>query len=72
MYARFKGSIWAADLTEMGSLSSKYQGVKYVLCAMDVFTKYARVKAFFKDTCTKTALHVFIEIINESKCKPNK
>ena len=56
----------------MGSLSSKYQGVKYVLCAMDVFTKYARIKAFFKDTCTKTALHVFIEIINESKCKPNK
>ena len=41
VYARFKDNIWAADLVEMGSLSSKNRDVKYLLCVIDVFTKYA-------------------------------
>ena len=41
LYVRFKGNIWVADLAEMGSLSSKNRGVKYLLCVIDVFTKYA-------------------------------
>ena len=41
VYARFKDNIWAADLAEMESLSSKNKNVKYLLCAIDVFTKYA-------------------------------
>ena len=41
---RFKDNIWAADLAEMGSLSSKNRNVKYLLCVIDVFTKYAWVK----------------------------
>ena len=32
VYARFKGGIWAADLTGMGLLSSFNGGVKYLLC----------------------------------------
>ena len=44
VYARFKDNIWAVDLAEMGSLSSKNQGVQYLLHVIDVFTKYARVK----------------------------
>ena len=28
----------------MGSLSSKNKNVKYLLCVIDVFTNYARVK----------------------------
>ena len=39
--ARFKDNIWAADLAEMGSLSSKNKNVEYLLCTKDVFTKYA-------------------------------
>ena len=31
--------MWAADLAEMRSLSSKNENVKYLLCAIDVFTK---------------------------------
>ena len=37
-------TFWAAQLAEMGSLSSKNKNVKYLLCDLDVFTKYARVK----------------------------
>ena len=41
VYPRFKDNIWAADLAEIKSLSSKNKNVKYLLCVIDVFTKYA-------------------------------
>ena len=34
-------NIWAADSAEMRSLSSKNKNVKYLLCVIDVFIKYA-------------------------------
>ena len=40
VYAIFKANIWAADLTEMGLLSSSNKNVKYLLWVIDVFTKY--------------------------------
>ena len=70
-YARFKDNIWAVDLAEIELLSSKNKYVKYLLCVIDVFTKYAWVKPF-KDKKGKTVLNVFIEIVNESNHKPNK
>ena len=48
VYERCKDNIWATDLAEMGSLSSKNWGDKYLLCVIDVLTKYALVK-FLKD-----------------------
>ena len=71
MYARFKADIWAADLAEMGSLSSMNRGVKYLLCVIDVFTKCAWVKPL-KDKEGKTVLHGFIEIVYKPKHQPNK
>ena len=49
----------------MGSLSSKNQGVKYLIeCdRVDVFTKYAWVK-LLKDEKVKIVLNGFIEIVN--------
>ena len=38
--AIFKANIWAADLTEMGLLSSSDKNVRYLLWVIDVFTKY--------------------------------
>ena len=55
----------------MGSLSSKNGGVKYSLCVLDVFTKYAWVKPL-KEKKAKTVLNGFIKIVRESKRKPNK
>ena len=59
MYARFKDNIWAADLAEMESLSSKKKNVEYLLCVINVFTKHAWVKPL-KDKKGKTILNVFI------------
>ena len=55
----------------MGSLSSENKNVRYLLCVIDVFTKYAWVKSL-KDKISKTVLNAFIEIVNESNRKPNK
>ena len=71
VYARFKDNIWAADLAEMESLSTKNKRVKYLLCVIDVFTKYAWVKSL-KDKKSKTVINAFIEIVNEYNRKPNK
>ena len=71
VYTKFKDNIWAADLAKMVSLSSFNHAVKYFVCAMEVFTKYALDKPL-KDKKGKTILHGFIEIVNESKHKPNK
>ena len=60
MYARFKDNIWAADLAEMESLSSKKEKVEYLLCVINFFAKHAWVKPL-KDKKGKTILNVFIE-----------
>ena len=44
VYVRSKDNIWATDLVEMGSLSSKNKNVKYLLYVTDAFTKYTWVK----------------------------
>ena len=41
VYLRFKDNIWSAGLAEMESLSTKNKKVKYLLCVIDIFTKYA-------------------------------
>ena len=46
-------------------------GVKYLLCVMDVFTKYAWVKPL-KNKRAKTVPRGFVETVNKSKCKPNE
>ena len=60
-----------ADLAEMKSLSSKNKNVEYVLCVIDILTRYAWVKPL-KDKKDKTVINAFIEIVNESNRKPNK
>ena len=55
----------------MKSLYSKNKNIEYLLCIIDVFTKYAWVKPL-KDKKCKTVVNVFIEIVNESNRKPNK
>ena len=71
VFPRLKCNFWEADLAEMRSLISKTKNVKYLLCRIDVFTKYAYVK-LLKDKKGKRVLNAFIEIVSKSNCKPNK
>ena len=43
VYSQFKDNIWGVDLADIQSLSKKNKGIKYLLCAIDVFSKYAFV-----------------------------
>ena len=71
VYTWFNENIWAADLAEMESLSSKKVGVKYLLRVIYVFTKHVWVKPL-KDKRVKTVLYGFVDKVNKSKRKPNK
>ena len=43
VYSRFKDNIWGVDLADMQSLSKYNKGIKYLLCSIDLFSKYAWV-----------------------------
>ena len=56
----------------MGSLSSFNCGVRYLLCLINVLTKYAWVKPLKEKKKSKTAPDRFTEIVRKSKPKPSK
>ena len=43
VYASYKDAIWAADLAEVQSLSKYNKGFRFLLCVIDIFSKYAWV-----------------------------
>ena len=43
VYSQFKDKIWGVDLADMQSLSRKNEDIKYLLCAIDLYSKYAFV-----------------------------
>ena len=43
VYLGFKDNIWGVDCADMQSLSKYNKGIKYLLCAIDLFSKYAWV-----------------------------
>ena len=46
VYSSFRDNIWGVDLADMQSLSTYNKGIKYLLCAIDLFTNYAMVVPF--------------------------
>ena len=71
VYLQFKDNIWVVDLADMQSLSRKNKGIKYLLCAIDLFSKYAFVIPL-KDKKGINIVNVFNKIIKQSNRKPNK
>ena len=43
VYTSLKDNIWGVDLADMQSLSKYNKGIKYLLCTIDFFSKYAWV-----------------------------
>ena len=71
VYSQFKDNIWGVDLADMQSLSKRSKGIKYLLCAIDLFSKYAFVVPL-KDKKGISIVNAFNKIIKESNRKPNK
>ena len=60
-----------ADLADMQLLSKFNKGIKYLLCVIDLFSKYAFVVPL-KDKKGISIFNAFQSILNKSKRKPNK
>ena len=43
MYSSFKDNIWGVDLVDMQLLSKFNKEFKFLLCVIDIFSKYAWV-----------------------------
>ena len=71
VYSQFRDNIWGVDLADMQSLSKKNKGVKYLLCAIDLFIKYAFVVPL-KDKKGISIVNAPNKIIKQSNRKPNK
>ena len=71
VYSQFKDNIWGVDLADMQSLLEKIKVLRYLLCAIDLFSKYAFVVRL-KDKKGISNVNAFDEIIKQSKRKPNK
>ena len=71
MYSSFKDNVWGVDLADMQLMSKYNKGNKYLLCAIDLFSKYAFVVPL-KDQKGITIANAFQSILENSKRKPNK
>ena len=71
VYSQFKDNIWGVDLADMQSLSRKNKGIKYLLCVIDLYSKYAFVIPL-KDKKGISIVNAFNKIIKQSNRKPNK
>ena len=70
VYSSFRDNIWGVDLADMQSLSKYNKGIKYLLCAIDLFSKYAWVVPL-KDKRGTTIVNAFQKIISKGR-KSNK
>ena len=71
MYSSSKDNIWGVDLADMQLLSKFNNEIKYILCVIDLFSKYAFV-APLKDTKGASIVNAFRSILDKSGKKPNK
>ena len=70
VYSLFRDNIWGVDLADIQSLSKYNKGIKYLLCAIDIFSKYVCVIPL-KDKRGTSIVNRFQKIISEGR-KPSK
>ena len=71
MYSTFKDNIWDADLADMQLLSKFNKQFRFLLCVIDIFSKYAWVVSL-KDKKDVRIVNAFQSISKKSNRKPNK
>ena len=71
VYSSFKDNIWGVDLADMQLISKFNKGVKYLLCVIDLFSRYAWVVPL-KNKKIVSIINAFQSILKKSDRKPNK
>ena len=71
LYSSFKDNIWDADLADMQLIRTFNKKLRFLLCVIDLFSKYAWGLPL-KDKKGVTIANAFQNILNDSKRKLNK
>ena len=66
VYSSFKDNIWGVDLADMQLISKYNKEIRYLLCAIDLFCKYAVIVPL-KDRKGTTIVNAFQSILKNSK-----
>ena len=71
VYSSFRDNIWGADLADMQLLSKFNKGFRFLLCVINICSKYAWVIPL-KDKKGISIVNDFQKILKESDRRPNK
>ena len=71
MHSLFENDIWGADLADMQLISKYNKGIRFLLCVIDIFSKYTPVVPL-KDKKGVSIVAAFQSILKQSNRKPNK
>ena len=71
VYSTFKDNIWGVDLADTQLLSKYNKGIRFLLCVIDIFSKYTWVVPL-KDKKGISIVKAFQSILKQSNKKPNK
>ena len=71
VYSAFKDNIWAAALADMQLISKFNKGFRFLLCVIDIYSKYAWVVSL-KDKKGVSIVNAFQSILKKSNRKSNK
>ena len=71
VYSGFNDNIWGPDLADMQLISKFNKGFRFLLCVIDIFSKYAWVIPL-KDKKGVSIVNAFQKILDDSNRKPNK
>ena len=71
VYSSFKDNIWGVDLADVQLLSKFNKGFRFLLCVIDIFSKYSWVIPL-KDKKGISIVNAFQIILKKSNRKPNK
>ena len=70
VYSSFRDNIWGVDLADMSLISKFNKGIKYLLCVIDLFSRYSWVIPL-KNEKEESIVEGFQSILKNSR-KPNK
>ena len=71
VYSTFKDNIWGVDLADMQLLSKYNKGIRFLLCVIDIFSKYTWIVPL-KNKKAISIVKAFQIILKQSNRKPNK
>ena len=71
VYSEFKDNIWSADLADIQLISKFNKWFRFLLCVIDIFTKYAWAVPF-KDEKGISIVNASQKILDKSRRNSNK